>query len=372
MIFKIIACNPDLLTGIQNKLNKNRIINDKDICFKSTGSTDFLSNINLSKNTSIRVSTKGEAIVLFLKIEDKNYVVKMLNSDHYMELFGLKFAEQLGFNTPKFIAVELDSKSGQTLFDKTLDLLKTYEVTQKDIKSYNNKLNRMEEISSSKNMNYVFLIMEYMPGISLDELRDNKVLPCLNKNTCEELGKIFIMDVFIDNNDRMRINPLKGTNPENIMFYKDDQNQGMCVIDTEFFPLSPDPMFQGMKSPLEIRINLIEELIENITLKENSSEAVNNFKKIFKDYSSVILEDSLLTAFREGVLKGVVNISDKITDNSIQELAQEMIIKLEKLPGYDDHNYDDCDFSAHIDQMCKFFLEAGRKIKASNPSIFNE
>ncbi|MCP4049646.1 MAG: hypothetical protein GY730_02955 [bacterium] len=122
MIFKIIACNSNLLTGIQNKLNKNRIIDDSDIYLKSTGRIQALSHLDLSTGIKISAPDQGMAVVLFLKSGNKTTVLKILYPRHYSELTGLKIAKQLGFSTPEFISLNASSKSGAKLLAKIAGL----------------------------------------------------------------------------------------------------------------------------------------------------------------------------------------------------------------------------------------------------------
>ncbi|MCP4050418.1 MAG: hypothetical protein GY730_06910, partial [bacterium] len=117
--------------------------------------------------------------------------------------------------------------------------------------------------------NFSFLVMEYMPVISLEDLSKDNASLYLNRKTCEELGRMFAMDVFLNNDDRMNIAPLTGSNPGNILFHEDPERQEICVMDTEASPLSNEPSNKSSNEP--------QSSIFNIKIK------MSKFKNLIKD-----------------------------------------------------------------------------------------
>jgi hypothetical protein len=250
---------------------EEKTLNLKD--FEGKKSADLTKEISWSKMKGMAFSSTGSSGVFFCLLEDDTVVVVKGNSTVGEELFTSEFAPLLGVKAPKMRLVEYSSKN----FPKAPLGANDWRIIKKTLPKHagvhENKVNK--ELYRA-----FFVLMEFIAGsVDLQDV-DKELLE--TKEILQDIGRILVMDLVLNNWDRMPAGCMwkHEGNPNNMLFQKSTKR---CVaIDQSVTPVFEDVHKEGN----ELYLNEVRTFVQLIK-KNEQGDPIESVCKMIENYSSI-------------------------------------------------------------------------------------
>jgi hypothetical protein len=278
--------------------------------FVGKKSADLTKEISWSKMKGMAFSSAGSSGVFFCLLEDDTVVVVKGNSTIGEELFTSEFAPLLGVKAPKMRLVEYSPKK----FPKAPLGANDW----RNIKMYLPKHAGIHENKVNKELDRAFFVlMEYIPdSVDLQDV-DKELLE--TKEILQDIGRILVMDLVLNNWDRMPAGCMwkHEGNPNNMLFQKTTKR---CVAIDQ----SVTPVFENVhKEENELYLNQVRTFIQLIK-KHEQGDPIESVCQMIENYSSVniskegreIISDSVVETVKKLILlteKDIKTLKEKVS-----------------------------------------------------------
>lgn len=263
---------------------------------------------------------EGSGGVIFVDFKNKIYppVVVKGSSTVVQEIFALELAYLLKINTPKHYIVAFT----QPEFSKIQYILAQKVGSRAAV--VKKELNRpflmvMEKI----NGNSIFSAVSNESDRSPKGVQEVVKKYLNNKENLQHIGKIMVLDVMLNNLDRIPLIWDNEGNLENLLFSNDGNgNHLVFAIDQAIYPVS-----KLLEKNYNAYLDKTRNLVKDITAKDwklSPDSPLDKVKCSFKLWTGYDLTDSNIYAIRHGILETMQFVISNISKESLHDLKMKI------------------------------------------------
>ena len=197
----------------------NRIMDGKDNTESSMShrinyfsfSLPIVRNIQWNELTAVKISDYGSETAYFLEFLNNKQLILKTSNDLPLYFFGSLMLTSFGISTPLFRLLEYSDPEFNTML---INLERASHIDD----AIHNKI-----IFEVKSHPFV-LLYEYLPSLSLFDIGENRANVLLNEKHFKSrelmisLGKMLMMDIYLNNSKRLPLVWLNNGDPNNILF----------------------------------------------------------------------------------------------------------------------------------------------------------
>lgn len=265
---------------------------------------------------SASLPEEGSGGVIFVKFKAEQYppVVVKGTSTLVQEIFALELANALKINVPRYYIVNFTQRAFREI--------------QYNLRSKVGARGCVVE----KELNRPFLlVMEQINGKSIFELAtENGKEPEQIKQTIsnyfgnskylKQIGKILLLDVLLNNLDRMPLIWDNEGNLENLLFSK--ETESVYAIDQAIYPVSKK-LEKNYNEYLRKVTNLVDDLT-TLNWKSCSGSALDKVKNSVQLWTNYDFSDHHLHALRQGILETIQFVIDNISKEFLSDMKSKI------------------------------------------------